>query len=452
MENGQTNATSNETVPVVNQPEPLDVPTLSNRGTITIGKTLYAVGLMWQPLQNPDDPLEEIRETMESDPDANLYCLRNASSPQYGLGKTSLGHREGEPSAAAAVAAAYIDKTSVCAVFRVKEGWWFVAIRNDLILSEEDVLFTTEEEAQKAFFAMMAVPDWDVKIAPETWQIEGTKNVDLVALVKNTRKLTLVKLNASQRIKFFLFLAVLIFLFAGAVIYIILGILNMVTTQEKITQMPIPEVITPVEPAPERPKPWEKIADVNVLLDKCWNNSYQLSSITIPGWTMGTVSCTYKGISTSWSKSWPRAGRIAWLKAALDEYKLAPKVDVKLGDNGTSATGDVVFTDIPYVASPPRLSERQLWEDLTDIQQATGLGISISKQTILDPPNNEDGTVPPNQQQYVYYSFTVSSPYTPWEWRTFFEKFPGLELTKIEFNPGLNAGNKWKYEGRIYAK
>ncbi len=452
MTDGQAEVTSNLSEPVETKPVSADVPPAPNKGSITIGKSLYAVGLMWQPLQNPDDPLEEIRETMEGDPDTNLYCLRNSSSSQYGLGKTSLGHREGEPSAAAAVAAAYIDKTSVCAVFRVKEGWWFIAIRNDLILSEEDILFTTEEEAQKAFFAMMAVPDWDVKIAPDTWQIEGTKNVDLAALVKNTRKLTLVKINASQRIKFFLFLAVLVALLSIAIIYIIINIWNMVSTQEKINQVPIAEAITPVEPAPERPKPWEKIPEVNALLNRCWNNAYQLTSITIPGWQIGNVSCTYKGIETSWNKSWARGGRIAWLKAALEEYKLSSNVDISLNDNGTSANGNVVFTDIPWVASVPRLTERQLWEDLTDIQQATGLGISFSKQTILDPPNNPDGSVPPNQQQYVYYLFSVASPYTPWEWRTFFEKFPGLELTKIDFNPALNAGNKWKYEGRIYAK
>ncbi len=438
--------------PVVSTPVSADVPAAMNKGSITVGKTRYAVGLMWQPLQNPEDPMEEIRETMESDPDTNLYCLRNASSPQYGLGKTSMGHREGEPSAAAAVAAAYIDKTSVCAVFHVNEGWWFIAIRNDLILSEEDVLFTKEEDAQKAFFAMMAVPDWDIKIAPETWQIEGTKNVDLAALIKNTRKLTLVKINASQRIKIFLILAGVVALLAASIIYIIVQFWSMVSAQEKIEQIQISEPISSVEPAPERPKPWEKIPDVNTLLNRCWNNAYQLDSLTIPGWQIGNISCSYKGIETSWNKSWARGGRIAWIKAAKEEYKLAHNVDIILGESGTNVTGTVVFTDIPWVASQPRFTERELWEELTDIQQATNVSLHFSKQTTFDPPNNPDGSVPPNQQQYVYYSFSVSSPYTPWEWRTFFEKFPGLELTRIDFNPAVNAGDKWKYEGRIYAK
>jgi hypothetical protein len=54
---------------------------------------------------------------------------------------------------------------------------------------------------------------------------------------------------------------------------------------------------------------------------------------------------------------------------------------------------------------------------------------------------------------YEFYAFTVSSGYSPWEWKEFFDKFSGLELLKVEYNPAIEAtNNKWKYEGRIYAK
>ncbi len=422
------------------------------RSSISVDGVEYAVGLMWQPLQNPDDPIPEIRETMEAEPGIDLYCLRSATSPQYGVGRKSNGHKEGEPSAAAAVAGALADKTSACCVFKVPEGWWFVAIRNDLILSEEDVLFKTEEEAQQAFFSMMAVPDWEIRIAPQSWGIENSEEMDLAKLIKNTRKIRLVELSAIKRTQILLFIAIAILGLLGGLIYLIVSLWNTVFTQEKIVPMPMPEVIKPVEPIPEKPKPWEKIPETHVFLNKCWNNSYQLSSITIPGWQLGMVSCTPKGIMTSWSKSWNPGGRIAWLKAALNEYNLSPRVSVQLNDTGTNATGSVSFTDIPLVASVPTLTETQIRESLTDIAQATNLPIQFSKQTVLDPPNNADGTVPPNQQTYVFFSFSISSSYTPWEWRTFFDKFSGLDLQKIEFNPSIDSTNKWKYEGRIYAK
>lgn len=59
----------------------------NQNGSITINRREYAVGLLWQPLQNSDEPFSEIREAIDSDPEADLYCLRSTSTPQYGIGK-----------------------------------------------------------------------------------------------------------------------------------------------------------------------------------------------------------------------------------------------------------------------------------------------------------------------------------------------------------------------------
>lgn len=421
-------------------------------GTIVVGGTIYAVGLMWQSLQNPDDPIPEIREVIESEPGLDLYCLRPASAPQYGVGRKSMGHREGQPSAAAAVASYYADKTSVCAVFKVKEGWWFVSIRNDLILSEEDRLFTNEEDAQRAFFSMMAVPDWDIKIAPKNWEVEGAEEVELAPVVKNARKIRLVELSAVKRTQFLIGITLVVIALLGGVVYLVSSLWETVFTQEKIVAVPTPTVIEPVVPAPEKPKPWERLPDINVFLNKCWNNSYQLNNLTIPGWQLGTVVCTPTGITTNWTKSWNPGGRIAWVKKAIEEYKIS-RIDIQLNESGNIASGRIAFNDIPLEASIPTLTASQIREELTDISQATNLPIQFSVQTVQDPPNNPDGTPPPNQQNYTYYAFTVVSAYTPWEWKPFFDKFSGLELLKIEYNPAVESvNNKWKYEGRIYAK
>ncbi len=421
-------------------------------GTITIGRSGYAVGLLWQPLQNPEDPTPEIREAIEGDPDADLYCLRSTSTPQYGIGKKSIGHRAGEPSAAAAVASALSDYTSVAAVFKVREGWWLVAIRNDLILSEDDVLFTSEQEAQDRFYSLMALPDWDLKITPPEWQIDKSKEMALENLVRKAgAKSRLQEIGAAKKTQVLTLIALFFIILVFVVTWMSVSLLQNVFQEEKIEAMPIPEAIQPVEPAPEKPKPWEKVPDMEVFMHKCWNNSYQLNTLTIPGWQMGGITCTPEGLTTSWSKSWQPGGRIAWLKAALNEYKMS-RVNVQLNSDGTSANGQLSFTGIPTIASVPSLTEQQLWEELTDIKQATGLNISFDRQTMVDPPNNPDGTKPVNQQEYVFYKISVSSPYTPFEWKTFFEKFPGFHLTQMNFNPGLDAQDKWKYEGRIYAK
>ena len=442
------------------QSNQVDTPLESTtQGTVTIRKVKYAVGLIWQPLQDPDNPTPEIREAMETDADSDLYCLRITSTPQYGLAKTSLGHRSGELSLAAMIASALSDKTSVCAVFKVDEGWYFLAVRNDLILSENDVLFETEQEAEDAFYSMMAVPDWDLKIVPAEWNIEGTVFRSIDSIVRDARtKVRLEELGAKKRNQVLLFIGIILVVAFVLIFYSMLTVFTpVIQTEEKIEPIPIPEIIRPVEPTPEKPKPWEKIPDTKVFLNKCWNNAYQLKALNIPGWRLGLISCSNAALTTSWSRGdtriWKNQPRIAWIKAALNEYKLT-NVNLKINTDGASANGQVVFYDIPLVASVPIYTERQLWEELTDIKQAAKLNLTFQRHTVLDPPNNPDGSKPDHQQEYVFFVFSITSPFTPFEWMSFFEKFPGLELTRIEFNPASESKdqNKWKYNGRIYAK
>lgn len=420
----------------------------NGQGSIVLSGTKYAVGLLWAPLQNPDDPLPEIREAMEAEGDTDLYCQRASATAQYGLGRTSMGHVSGEPSLAASVASALSDKTSVCGVFKVDEGWWFIAIRNDLILAEEDVLFETEEEAKRAFFAMMAVPDWDMRIVPPEWNVEDSVQVSLVELVQNTRKTRLFELSAAKKTQILVILAIVVVSLLGGLFYVAFSFLADVLKEQPFVQVATPPPVTVQEPTPEKPKPWERVPDTLMFLNRCWNNSYQLDSMTIPGWQMGKVTCTPQKIETNWRLT---EGRIAWLKAALNEYTIDRKVKVVADKSGNSAKATIDFSDIPLVESKPTLKPEQLQEQLVDIQQATKIPIQFSEQTIVDPPNNPDGSAPVNQQVYTYFSFSVSSAYSPWEWKVFFDKFSGLELLKVEFDPTIGSNNKWTYEGRIYA-
>ena len=228
----------------------------SATGVVTVDGQKFAVGLVWQPLQNLDDPIIEIRESAESEAGADLYCLRPAATPQYGIGYSDLGHRDGMPSLAAAVAAALSDKSSVCAVFRVDEGWWLIAVRNDLILAEEDIVFANEVEAQKAYAAMMAVPDWGVKIVPPEWNIEGVEHADLAKLVRGMRKVRLQQINAQRRTKFLLLIAILIVVVVGYSVWLLIGAWNKLISKPDIPHaVPGSVTIEPMAPTPELPKP-----------------------------------------------------------------------------------------------------------------------------------------------------------------------------------------------------
>ena len=420
-------------------------------GVVSVGGQRYAVGLIWQPLQNLDDPILEVRETAESEMGADLYCLRPAATPQYGIGRSELEHRDGMPSLAAAVASVFADQPSVCAVFKIEEGWWLVAIRNDLILAEEDVVFSNEDEAKRAYASMMAVPDWGLRIVPAEWQVEGTEERDLASVLQKARKIRLQPINHVRRTKFLLVIAIIIVAIVVWLIYSLISLWKNVFPPETIHVVEQPTVLPPVRPEPEKPKPWENVVDLSAFFNQCWTSSYQIQNIIVPGWTMGSIECTPAGAATSWRLTNVQEGRLTWMNFGLDEYQLENmKVDVSA--SGDSAVGSLVFKKLPKVASVPKLAAVDLENDLKELKQATNLnGFQYSRQSMLDPPNLPDGTKPANQKSYTYYSFTLSSPYPPQDLKRAFSKFSGLEFLRIQYTP-QGGDNRWTYEGRIYAK
>ena len=428
-------------------------PTRNVQGVVVIDGQKYAVGLLWQPIQRNDDPLSEIRETIESEAGADLYCWRSTVQvSQYGIGKTAYGHRDGMPSLAATVASGLANYSSYCGVFKIDEGWWFIAVRNDLILSEEDVLYTTEEEAMRAFTSMMAVPDWELKIVPTGWSLEGTEHTELSELVNRGHKIRLQEINAERKTKILLVFAIAIIVAIVALIFWVVQIWNRVWQQSTpIQPQKEPEYIQPIQPTPEKPQPWEKMVDTKAFIQTCWNNVYQLKSIVIPGWDMNMITCTPESINTSFSRK--QGALLSLIRFALEEYQFTTLV-VELSQDGNSATASISIPNVPMVASKPTWTVAQLQEDISELKISTPAlqGFSFTQQQMLDPPNRPDGSRPANQKVYTYFQFQVTSEYTPWEWISFFEKFTGLELLKMEFNPSNDANVQWKYEGRIYAK
>ena len=422
----------------------------TKRNVITIGRSEYAVGLFWQPLQDPDDPIPEIRETMESDEDANFYTLYvDGRAPQYGIGRSSSGHREGQIAAGSAVLSALSEKSSFVAVFEVKEGWWFVAARNDLVLPEEDVLYRTEEEAKDAFYSMMAVPDWGFKIAPDTWHIDGTQEMELGELLKNASRSRLQGISASRSTKVLIVVALFLFLFVAALFALFFFLIDR-EKKAPITFTPVaPQAeIVPVVPTLEEEKPWEKLVEVEPFIEMCWNYSYQLKAMQVPGWGLDQIVCTHEGLTSGWRKTWTQGGRVGWMQKAIEEYGFKEDT-VKIEESATSASLKIPFENLPLKPSLPRLPLDKLQRELIDISQAMNFPISMAPGQVTSQQQSENPDQPP--AVYRYLSFSFSSKMDPPAWESFFDKFAALEIVKIEYNPNSDAlSNNWKYEGRIY--
>ena len=416
--------------------------------TMVVNNTTYAVSLFWQPLQDTNDPYPEVKETVENVMDgADLFCLRSGTSPQYGIGNSTEGHKPGMPSAAAAIAEVFQDKSSSVAVFEVDEGWWFIAIRNDLILSEEDILYLKEEDAKRAFFAMMAVPDWGRKIAPASWEIEGTEEVELWDVLKNPGSSKLLRINkASQKTKLMIAGAGLLVLLIG---YKLISGLFVTEKKPVIRPLIAKKPVFEEAPPPVQEKivlPWEKLVVTEDLINRCQAAVQQLKSMIIPGWSFGAVTCSASGASTIWSMEW---GGLGWFKRAFEEYNTRG-MSYLLDDAGRSAIVSLSIGDIAIHSDKPKAKIYEVREELNNFFQSINASISLNEEVPqLVSKISKDGLSQGfyKEKGFAKLKFSFSSDLPTDMWQEMFDKISGLEIIKLTYD---HKTNNWTYEGQIY--
>ncbi len=396
------------------------------------GGVEYATSLFWQSLQNQDAPQAEIIESSQGVLEgADLYCIKKGKTPQFGICVSTDGYKAGMSAGAIGIATALSDQPSFVAVFKVPNGWWYVCVRDDVILANGDMLYLHEEDAKKQFMSMLMVPDWKLKIAPPEWNIEDTLYPDLEELLARGSKTKLQKINTKGK----MFYAI-----AGAGAFVVLYVLYQIF-MSLFASTPTAPVVIPVKPkvvktqeVPPEPKPWENLQDPTEILVQCHDRILDLVQIMPPGWKISPVVCNSGGANTSWSRVF---GRISIADKALNASGLnfsARSID----DKGTKVMAALNLGEIKTDLSEPTKSVLDLKINLNEFFQSIGQTVALSDETYTSPQHNV----------YRLVNFKFSSNYNPRVWSTLLTKFSGLKIKMIKYTPDTGV---WDYEGAIYA-
>ncbi len=392
----------------------------------------YATSLFWQPLQNKDDPYAEVEETAGSVLEgADLFCIKPGKAPQFGICVSQEGYKNGTLAAAVALSTALSDRSSFVGVFKVKEGWWYTCVRNDIILSDGDMLFLKEEDAKNQFMSMLAVPDWGRKIAPPEWEIEETEYPDLAKLLQRGTKNKLQKIKALRGSK--LFAVVAVSAIVGLwLVYSIISSIFLSPPKRPIIAPVRPKVVKPVEQPPEI-KPWEKLKNPSEIMLQCKMGVDALTHILPPGWKIGGITCNDSSITTSWTRE---VGRISWIDKALSlsGINFSGK---SISDDGNTVVVSVPFNKIDIISSPPQYMGVDLKNVLNNMFQAIGQDISLQSFSYTSPRKNV----------YRSIKFQFRSLQNPSVWNDLLIKFSGLEINSIKYDVNTK---QWHYEGAIY--
>lgn len=401
--------------------------------SITVDGSTFATSLFWQPLQNTSDPFQEVEDASAGVLEgADLFCIKGGKAPQFGICVSHEGYKSGEMVAAVALATAMSNVGSYVAVFKTQQGWWYTCIRNDIILSDGDMLFLNEEEAKNQFMSMLAVPDWGKKIAPKEWGIEDTEEVDVTELLERGARAKLQKIKGLRGTK--LLLVIAISTIVG--LWLISSLVNHIflTPTVRPVMVPVkPKVVKKIEQPPEV-KPWEKVTNPAMLMKECYEGISSLVKILPPGWKIGDLSCTAGGVATGWKRE---IGRLSWARKALDESGLTFS-GISFSGDGNSLSATLPLAPIEQLPSPPGRNIIDLQNQMNDQFQAIGHPITLQAAIFTSPR----GTL------YRMLNFGISSTYNPLTWSTLLTKYSGLEIKMIKYSPESKV---WYYEGTIYA-
>ena len=402
---------------------------------ITIGDVTYATGLFWQPLQNTDDPVSEVSDASSGILEgADLFCIKQGKAPQFGICASSQGYKSGQFAGAVTLSTALGNLSSFVAVFKVDKGWWYVCVRNDIILSDGDVVFLNEKEAKDQFVSMLAVPDWGRKIAPKEWGIDGTEDVDVASLMSKGVRVKLQKIKALRGTKLYMVIAISSIVALWLISAVINNILLAPPKRPMIQPIQPKAIVKKEVPLPPEDIPWEKLKDPVSILERCYNNIAALAQISTPGWVMSEITCNAGGASTSWIRS---TGRILYVNDAMEKSGLnfASK---SFDAEGNVLAASVSIGDISVRNDKPNRNINDLRNTLNDFFQAINHDVALM-----------DGEYTSNRKNiYRFIKFKFSSVNNPMVWKDLLTKFSGLEISMIKYN---NNGNLWDYEGVIYA-
>ncbi len=445
----------------------------SSQGTVTLGKKQYATGLVWY---SSDDPKKVAKEAVayarSDDYRAEFFCIRSGENPQFGLGYKSLGHKNNMPSLAASLDKAFDDNW--LGAFKVDGSIYIVAVREGMVLSACDQVYSVEEEARAAFSDLFYKADWEEVIAPDMWGIPNTVERDIIDVVGTTAEAKLRPANPLQKA----FKILLIFGILGGIVFGALQYNEHLKEQDRLeaqremrkeitlqqareeqqrtaieearkkfdqaiqavedTVAPVlgieteQEVVKP--DVPPRP-PWEGRRNGVGDLIGCYRDVMR-APIAVPGWQTTSVQCSNGQISVTLQKS---GGTVLWAGHYLRE-------------NGYP---DADFSDYIGASSLVHRYDASFVTDHPTVLQTIGVD-NVRKYLRSHFAEMElpiEVTVQPNDPQsrlsrfYEVGNFVFSTDLDPTIFAPLLSKINGFVIQNTNFN--INDG-LWSIDGRFF--
>lgn len=406
---------------------------------ITVGANKYGVGLYWQP--SPDNNVRVAARKAAKLPgyQSDLYVVRPATRSrtvsQYGLGLTSLGHKAGMPVAGGCLANAV--PGSYAGAFRVPEGVWFVVVRDDLVDSDGDILFVSEQEAQLRLEQEIARGGLTKVYAPAEWSVDGSEDMPIGSLLIG-RKDVLFE-DVKGPLKLMLIIGVILILLGTAYgIYSYYQQLERqraeeLARQEAERQRLADELASKQEkvaPLVQYPKTWQEQAAPRMVLLACEAAMSKVPAATL-GWRISGEVCSVSGLTISWVREEGLAtlppDNSRWDPVLKTATLIVPLEGIK--PRGEEALLERKEIDALILANPMSIEVAELPDDVV---------------AAPPPPPDKPPPPPPPPPAWQKRSVKFSSTTSPWLLGDIVD-LPGLIINSMT---RIDTG--WTIDGTLY--
>ncbi|HCM84261.1 MAG TPA: type 4b pilus protein PilO2 [Alphaproteobacteria bacterium] len=397
-------------------------------GVVTVGGTKYAAGLYWQP--SPDKNIANAARAAAKQPgfQAEFFCVRPGgkaqSVGQFGLGIAAAGHRSGMPSLAACLANQ--QNGSWAGAFRVAEGLYFIAVRDDLIDPDGDAWFAHDDDAHARLEQEISRGGLAEVYCPSEWGVQGSEATGITSILTGRRDVTLQDVGVPKSLLYGLFAVLLI----GAIGY---GGFSYWQTKENERiareQAAMQAQMNANMPTIEYPKSWQDAPLPMQYLKACEQALANLQASYL-GWSLNSLSCS----GTTLSASWSRGGG-----AGYAELPAGGKAQM----DASLTTANI---SVPLENIPPRGPETLAYYGLIDeaaLYKNWPVSLVLLPDDMVAVAENQPPPPPPLWRKRSV-TYTLSS--APWLRPDLFESVPGLIITSVTQPSQTN----FTVEGIIY--
>jgi hypothetical protein len=418
---------------------------------VSVSRKKYAVGLFWQPLPTLRSASDVAKKIAAGAPNAKFKYYAQYRN-LVGLGSPLLKHYAGLAALAPEVMETFGDSPSFVAAFKTGGGYWILAVRNGIILADQDRLFSDEEGARAAYLKLLALPDWSLKVAPDSWGITGSQERSLDEVIGGRAKSVLKPLNNSSMtiIKVLFFAAA-----AAAAMYFFEADINRLVSpkarssgmteesarlyREQLALMNSAPEQAPIEiPEEEEPvMPWQNIPDPAALASAC-TRAIAFVMQPIYGWNIISAECGDGSVRALARRDY---GTVEDLHGVVGD--IMPGINIKMtGGNDAELSG--AFPPAVARNVPPEDGVSEIERRVRSAFQAAGMQADISRGKDIVP--NPAGTV---KRTAEFVMVRADSKIMPDEFVRLADDFSSREILSVRWD---SAKSQWSYEEKIYAR